>query len=148
MFVSSYAYCCFISYIHVIFCGVAIPPHLCCWCIFSSVSRSVGLCQRCWGSHALYGEHMSPSWRQMLSPISRYKKEIMSQGPQVLDMEYREQDWPEHGPGGPILLLLHQNCPVSSSSIHHHRLGLASEKTLAPWGNWSRYHGMCHVWSL
>jgi hypothetical protein len=25
----------------------------------------------------------------------------MSRGPQVLDMEYREQDRPEHGPGGP-----------------------------------------------
>jgi hypothetical protein len=25
----------------------------------------------------------------------------MSRGPQVLDMEYREQDLPEHGPGGP-----------------------------------------------
>jgi hypothetical protein len=28
----------------------------------------------------------------MLSPISRDNQEIMSRGPQVLDMEYREQD--------------------------------------------------------
>ena len=72
----------------------------------------------------------------------------MYRGPQVLDMEYREQDWPKHGPGGPILFFFHQLCLVSSSSIHHHRLGLVSEEVLAPWGNWSRYHGMCHFWSL
>ena len=62
----------------------------------------------------------------------------MSRGPQVLDMEYREQDWPERGPGGPVFLLLRQICPVSSNNFHHHLLGLASEKTLAPWGNWSK----------
>jgi hypothetical protein len=56
----------------------------------------------------------------------------MSRGPQVLDMEYREQDLPEHGPGGPILLLFHQTRLVSSSSIHHHWPGLVSENALAP----------------
>jgi hypothetical protein len=50
----------------------------------------------------------------------------------VLDMEYREQGGLEHGPGGPIFLLLRQICPVSSSSFHHHWPGLASERTLAP----------------
>ena len=55
----------------------------------------------------------------------------------VLDMEYREQERLEHGPGGPIFLLLSQLCPVSSTSFHHYRLGLASKRTLAPWGNWS-----------
>jgi hypothetical protein len=40
----------------------------------------------------LYGEHMSPSWSQMLSLIFRDNQEIMSRGPQVLDMEYREKD--------------------------------------------------------
>jgi hypothetical protein len=30
-----------------------------------------------------------------------------------------------------MFLLLHQTCPVSSSNIHHLRLGLVSEKTLA-----------------
>ena len=40
----------------------------------------------------LYGEHMSSSWSQMLSPILGITKEIMSRGPQVLDMEYQEQD--------------------------------------------------------
>jgi hypothetical protein len=50
----------------------------------------------------------------------------------VLDMEYREQERLEHGPGGPIFLLLSQLCPVSSTSFHHYRLGLASERTLAP----------------
>jgi hypothetical protein len=55
----------------------------------------------------------------------------------ALDMEYREQERPEHGPGGPMFLLLNQLCPVSSTSFHHYRPGLASERTLAPWGNWS-----------
>jgi hypothetical protein len=50
----------------------------------------------------------------------------------VLDMEYREQERLEHGPGGPIFLLLSQLCPVSSTSFHHYRPGLASERTLAP----------------
>jgi hypothetical protein len=50
----------------------------------------------------------------------------------VLDMEYREQERPEHGPGGPIFLLLSQLCPVSSTSFHHYWPGLASERTLAP----------------
>jgi hypothetical protein len=50
----------------------------------------------------------------------------------VLDMEYREQELPEHGPGGPIFPLLSQFCPVNSTSFHHYRLGLASERTLAP----------------
>jgi hypothetical protein len=50
----------------------------------------------------------------------------------VLDMEYREQERLEHGPGGPIFLLLSQLCPVSSTSLHHYRPGLASERTLAP----------------
>ena len=54
----------------------------------------------------------------------------------VLDMEYREQERLEHGPGGPIFLLLSQLCPVSSTSFHHYQPGLASERTLAPWGNW------------
>ena len=36
-------------------------------------------------------------------PHFRDNKEIMSRGPQVLDMEYREPDRLEHGPGGPIL---------------------------------------------
>ena len=35
-------------------------------------------------------------------PLLGITKEIVSQGPQVLDMEYREPDWLEHGPGGPI----------------------------------------------
>jgi hypothetical protein len=47
----------------------------------------------------------------------------------VLDMEYREQERLEHGPGGPIFLLLSQLCPVSSTSLHHYRPGLASVLT-------------------
>jgi hypothetical protein len=33
---------------------------------------------------------------------------------------------------GPSFLLLSQTCPVSSTSLHHYRPGLASEKALAP----------------
>ena len=37
-----------------------------------------------------------------------------------------------------LLFLLSQICPASSTSLHHHRLGLVSKKALAPWGNWSK----------
>jgi hypothetical protein len=40
---------------------------------------------------------------RLLSPNLGITKEIMYRGPQVLDMEYREPDRLEHGPGGPIL---------------------------------------------
>jgi hypothetical protein len=50
----------------------------------------------------------------------------------VLDMEYREQERPEQWSWRTRLLLLSQLCPVSSTSLHHYRLGLASEKVLAP----------------
>jgi hypothetical protein len=42
----------------------------------------------------------------------------MSQGPQVLDMEYQEPDRLEPGPGGPILLLLQRLHLVSNNNIH------------------------------
>jgi hypothetical protein len=67
----------------------------------------------------------------------------MSRGPQVPDMEYQEQDRLEHGPGGPIFSPL-KRLHFVSSSIHHLRLGPASEMVLAPQSNESRYHGMCH----
>jgi hypothetical protein len=38
----------------------------------------------------------------LLSPTLGITKEIMSRGPQVLNMEYRELGRLEHGPGGPI----------------------------------------------
>jgi hypothetical protein len=63
----------------------------------------------------------------------------------VLDMEYREQERLEHGPGGPIFLLLSQLCPVSSTSLHHYRPGLASEGLLLHEVIGPRYHGMCHI---
>jgi hypothetical protein len=40
----------------------------------------------------LYGEHMSMSWSQMLSPILGLSKDIMSRGPHVVYMECREID--------------------------------------------------------
>ena len=66
----------------------------------------------------------------------------------VLDMEYREKGWLEHGPGGPIFLLLHQSCLVRNNNTHHHRPGIVSKKALASWGNWSGYHGMCHFFII
>jgi hypothetical protein len=63
----------------------------------------------------------------------------------VLDMEYREQERLEHGPGGPMFLLLSQTCPVSSSSFHHHRPGLHQRGLLLHEVIGPRYHGMCHI---
>jgi hypothetical protein len=55
-------------------------------------------------------------------PLLGITKEIMSRGPQVLDMEYREPDRLEHGPGGPIFSSFQRLHFVSSNNIHH--LGL------------------------
>jgi len=49
-----------------------------------------------WVPH--YFSHLSP----LLSPILGITKEIMSRGPQVLEMEYREPYWLELGLGWPI----------------------------------------------
>jgi hypothetical protein len=50
----------------------------------------------------------------------------------VLDMEYREQERPEHGPGGPIFFFSASFVlPAVPASITT-RLGLASKKALAP----------------
>jgi hypothetical protein len=52
----------------------------------------------------------------LLSPILGITKEIMSRGPQVLDMEYREPDDLNLASEGPFFL---QCIPsISSSSIH------------------------------
>jgi hypothetical protein len=47
----------------------------------------------------IMNDHQLP----LLSPTLGITKEIMSRGPQVLDMEYREPDQLGHGLGGPIL---------------------------------------------
>jgi hypothetical protein len=54
---------------------------------FTVFCFSVYVYQRCCGSHALYGENMSPSRSHMLSPFCGITKEMMSRGPQVADME-------------------------------------------------------------
>jgi hypothetical protein len=50
----------------------------------------------------------------------------------VLDMEYESRIDLSMALEGPSFLLLSQTCPVSSTSLHHYRPGLASEKALAP----------------
>jgi hypothetical protein len=67
--------------------------------------------------HSLNMNQTSIKELDMLSPSLGITKEIVSQGPQVLDMEYREPYRLEPGPRGPIFLLqlLH---PVSGSNIH------------------------------
>jgi hypothetical protein len=62
----------------------------------------------------------------------------------VLEMEYREQERPEHGPGGPIFFFS-ASFPASSTGPHHYRLGLASERLLLHEVIGPRYHGMCHI---
>jgi hypothetical protein len=63
----------------------------------------------------------------------------------VLDMEYREQERLEHGPGGPIFLLLSQlvlsAVPASiTTGLGLHQRGLLLHEVIGP-----RYHGMCHI---
>jgi hypothetical protein len=50
----------------------------------------------------------------------------------VLDMEYESRIDLSMALEGPSFLLLSHTCPASSTSLHHYRPGLASEKALAP----------------
>jgi hypothetical protein len=63
----------------------------------------------------------------------------------VLDMEYREQERPEHGPGGPIFFFSSQFCPVSSTASITTGLGLHLRRLLLHEVIGPRYHGMCHI---
>jgi hypothetical protein len=63
----------------------------------------------------------------------------------VLDMEYREQELPEHGPGGPLfsfsaILSCQQYQPPSPPAWACIRRGLLLHEVIGP-----RYHGMCHI---
>jgi hypothetical protein len=55
----------------------------------------------------------------------------------VLDMEYREQERPEHGPGGPIFFFSASFVLSAVPASITTSLGLHQEKVLAPGGNWS-----------
>jgi hypothetical protein len=63
----------------------------------------------------------------------------------VLDMEYREQERPEHGPGGPIFFFsasfVLSAVPASiTTGLVLHRRRLLLHEVIGP-----RYHGMCHI---
>jgi hypothetical protein len=63
----------------------------------------------------------------------------------VLDMEYREQERPEHGPGGPIFFFsasfVLSAVPASiTTGLGLHQKGLLLHEVIGP-----RYHGMCHI---
>jgi hypothetical protein len=63
----------------------------------------------------------------------------------VLDMEYREQERPEHGPGGPIFFfsasLVLSAVPASiTAGLGLHQKRLLLHEVIGP-----RYHGMCHI---
>jgi hypothetical protein len=63
----------------------------------------------------------------------------------VLDMEYREQELPEHGPGGPIFFFsasfVLSAVPASiTTGMGLHRRRLLLHEVIGP-----RYHGMCHI---
>ena len=66
----------------------------------------------------------------------------------VLDMEYREQELPEHGPGGPFFSFSARFVlPAVPASITT-GLGLYQRRLLLHEVIGPRYHGMCHIWSL
>jgi hypothetical protein len=63
----------------------------------------------------------------------------------VLDMEYREQERPEHGPGGPIFFFsasfVLSAVPASiTTGLGLHQRGFLLHEVIGP-----RYHGMCHI---
>ena len=63
----------------------------------------------------------------------------------VLDMEYREQEQLEHGPGGPMFFssasFVLSAVPASiTTGLDLHQRGLLLHEVIGP-----RYHGMCHI---
>jgi hypothetical protein len=63
----------------------------------------------------------------------------------VLDMEYREQELPEHGPGGPFFFFSARFVlPAVPASITT-GLGLYQRRLLLHEVIGPRYHGMCHI---
>ena len=63
----------------------------------------------------------------------------------VLDMEYREQERPEHGPGGAIFFFSASFVlPAVLASITT-GLGLHQRRFLLHEVIGPRYHGMCHI---
>jgi hypothetical protein len=75
----------------------------------------------------------------MLRPNLGITKEIMSRGPQVLDMECRELDDLSMALEGPSFLHV---VPYHQQQYSSHRLGPEMAMSLAPRGNKSGYHGM------
>jgi hypothetical protein len=69
----------------------------------------------------------------------------MSRGPHGPRHGVREQIDLSMALEGPSFLLLSQTCPASSTSLHHYRPGLASERLLLHEVIGPRYHGMCHI---
>ena len=128
-----------LSCIRYCFTGWQYHPVFCRWCLFVECEQVTGLRQRLLRfSCALQSAHVPELEPDVIPDYLGITRRSCLEAHMVLDMEYREQEWLEHGPGGPIFLLLRQLCPVSSTSFHHHRPGFASERTLAPWGNWSQ----------
>jgi hypothetical protein len=63
----------------------------------------------------------------------------------VLDMEYREQELPEHGPGGPFFFFSARfvlpAVPASiTTGLGLYQRGLLLHEVIGP-----RYHGMYHI---
>ena len=63
----------------------------------------------------------------------------------VLDMEYREQERPDHSPGGPIFFFsasfVLSIVPASiTTGLGLHQKRLLLHEVIGP-----RYHGICHI---
>jgi hypothetical protein len=91
--------------------------------------------------HASLDSIRAPVYQNILGPCYPWYLGITRrsclEAHMVLDMEYRERIDLSMALEGPSFLFLSQTYPVSSTSLHHYWPGLASERTLAPWGNWS-----------
>jgi hypothetical protein len=81
----------------------------------------------------------------LLSLISGITRRSCLEAHMVLDMEYREQERPEHGPGGPIFFfsvsLVLSAVPASiTTGLGLHLRRLLLHEVIGP-----RYHDMCHI---
>jgi hypothetical protein len=117
--------------IHLVKKSVAVRIHLCCpleagW--ISPIKSS----PHCWKGPC-YPRYLGITRRSCL------------EAHMVLDMEYREQERPEHGPGGPIFFFsasfVLSAVPASiTTGMGLHRRRLLLHEVIGP-----RYHGMCHI---
>ena len=150
LFVSLIYASCFISYICLYcFAGWQYHPTFCRWCFLVKCEQVYRFMPEI--AEVLMRSTVSTCPRVGARCYPRYlaiTRRSCLEAHMVLDMEYREQERPEHGTGGPIFFFsasfVLSAVPASiTTGLGLHQKRLLLHEVIGP-----RYHGMCHIWSL